>query len=129
MPSIPFTDAPIFPSDSSRVPAASASDPKVWPVSLAYQKYFEKSGLGPVRHTADSIAVLVAVRGFSPWFKVVDRGSNHIDDIGRNVWRDEPDLPNRRYTSELITPSGARKVAALLEELATQPPKAGLPSK
>lgn len=103
-------------------------DPKVWPVSLAYQKYFEKAGNGPVRHTADSLAVLVAVRGFDPWFKVVDHGSNHIDGIGRNAWQAEPDLPNRRYTSELVTPSDAPKVAALLEELAMQPPKAGLPT-
>lgn len=104
-------------------------DPKVWPVSLAYQSYFAKSGQGPVRHTADSIAVLVAVRGFEPWFKVVDRGSNVIDDIGRNAWRDEPDMPNRRYTSELVNPSEAPKVAALLEELAMQPPKRGIPSR
>jgi hypothetical protein len=100
-------------------------DPKVWPVSLAYQKYFEHGG-GPVRHTADSISVLVAVRGFEPWFKVVDRGSNHIDEIGRNAWREEPDAPNQRYTSELVNPSDAPKVAALFEELAMQPPKAGL---
>lgn len=104
-------------------------DPKVWPVSLAYQSYFAKSGQGPVRHTADSIAVLVAVRGFEPWFKVVDHGSNHIDEIGRNAWKDEPDVPNRRYTSELVNPSEAPKVAALLEELAMQPPKGGISSK
>lgn len=104
-------------------------DPKVWPVSLAYQSYFAKGGQGPVRHTADSIAVLVGVRGFEPWFKAVDRGSNHIDEIGRNAWRDEPDVPNRRYTSELVNPSDAPKVAALLEELAMQPPKGGIPSK
>lgn len=103
-------------------------DPKIWPVSLAYQKFFERTNLGPVRHTADSIAVLVAVRGFDPWFKVVERGSNHIDAIGRNAWRDEPDAPNQRYTSELINPADAPKVAALLETLAMTPPKAGLPS-
>jgi hypothetical protein len=80
-----------------------------------------------VRHTADSIAVLVAVRGFEPWFKVVDHGSNHIDAIGRNAWSDEPDAPDRRYTSELINRADARKVAALLEALAMTPPKAGLP--
>jgi hypothetical protein len=104
-------------------------DPKVWPVSLAYQKFFEGSHLGPVRHTADSIAVLVAVRGFEPWFKVVDHGSNHIDEIGRNAWKAEPDVANRRYTSELNSPADAPKVAALLEELAVQPPKAGLPCR
>lgn len=103
-------------------------DPKVWPVSLAYRSYFEKSKAGPVRHTADSIAVLVAVRGFDPWFRVVGRGSNHIDEIGRNAWRDEPDAENRRYTSELVNPADAPKVAALLEELAMTPPRGGLPS-
>ena len=97
-------------------------DPKVWPVSLAYQNYFEKMKNGPVRHTADSIAVLVAVRGFDPWFKVVDRGSNHIDSIGRNAWLDEPDAPNRRYTSELVNSADAPKVAALIEALSMEPP-------
>lgn len=104
-------------------------DPKVWPVSLAYQSYFKGTNQGPVRHTADSIAVLVAVRGFEPWFKIVDRGSNHIDEIGRNAWKDEPDAPNRRYTSELKNPADAARVAALLEDLAMQPPKGGLPAR
>jgi hypothetical protein len=104
-------------------------DPKAWPVSLAYQSYFAKSGGAKTRHTADSIAVLVGVRGFAPWFKVVDKGSNHIDEIGRNAWKEEPDAPNRRYTSELVNPSDAPKVAALLEDLATQPPKGGVPAR
>jgi len=102
-------------------------DPQVWPVSLAYRSYFGASYAGKVRHTADSIAVLVAVRGFEPWFKVVERGSNHIDDIGRNAWREEPDVANRRYTSELKNPADAPKVAALFEEFAMTPPKGGLP--
>ena len=103
-------------------------DPKIWPVSLAYRCYFGPSKVGSVRHTADLITVLVAVRGFEPWFKVVDHGSNHIDEIGRNAWLDEPDAPNQRYTSELINRGDASKVAALLESLAMQPPKGGLPS-
>lgn len=101
-------------------------DPKVWPVSLAYRSYLGKSG-AQVRHTADSISVLVAVRGFEPYFKVVDRGSNHIDAIGRNAWHEEPDALNRRYTSELKNPADAPRVAALFEELAMTAPKAGLP--
>ncbi len=103
-------------------------DPAVWPVSLAYRSYLGKAKAGPVRHTADSIAVLVAVRGFEPWFKVVERGSNHIDDIGRNAWREEPDAANRRYTSELKNPADAPKVAALFEEFAMTQPKGGLPA-
>ena len=98
-------------------------DPKVWPVSLAYRCYFGPTKVGAVRHTADSIAVLVAVRGFEPWFKVVDHGSNHIDEIGRNAWQAEPDAGNRRYTAELNKRSDAKKVAALLEELAMTEPK------
>ncbi|MBC8040909.1 MAG: nucleoside hydrolase [Opitutaceae bacterium] len=103
-------------------------DPQVWPVSLAYRSYFGASYVGKVRHTADSIAVLVAVRGFDPFFKVVDRGSNHIDEIGRNAWSEEPDAPNRRYTSELKNPGDAPKVAALFEKFAMTPPKGGLPA-
>lgn len=103
-------------------------DPKIWPVSLAYRKFFERTGLGPVRHTADSIAAWVAVRGFEPWFKVVDRGSNHIDEIGRNAWREEPDAPDRRYTSALNDPADAAELAALFEECAMTPPKGGIPA-
>jgi hypothetical protein len=103
-------------------------DPGVWPVSLAYRCYFGPSKIGAVRHTADLITVLVAVRGFEPWFKVVDHGSNRIDEIGRNAWSDEPDAGNRRYTSELIHRSDARTVAALLEALVMTPPRGGLPA-
>lgn len=99
-------------------------DPARSPVSLAYQNYLKKAKVGPVRHSADSIALFVAVRGFEPWFKVVEHGSNHIDEIGRNTWREEPDLPLRRYTSELKNPADAPKIAALFEELATRSPQA-----
>lgn len=102
-------------------------DPKVWPVSLAYRSYFGKGYEGKVRHSADSIAVLVAVRGFEPYFKVVDKGHNEIDDIGRNAWQPEPDVDNQRYTSELIKQGDAHKIADILEGLAMQEPKSGLP--
>jgi hypothetical protein len=107
----------------------TALDPKVWPVSRAYQLFFKKTGLGPVRHTADSLTALIAVRGFEPWFKVVDHGHNEIDAVGRNAWRNEPDAPNQRYTSELLDPTTAPKIATELESLATQPPKSGLPER
>jgi len=103
-------------------------DPKVWPVSLGYRCYFGPSKVGSVRHTADLITVLVAVRGFEPWFKVVDHGNNQIDEVGRNRWVSDPTVLNRRYTSELINRGDARKVAALLEALVMTPPKVGLPS-
>jgi hypothetical protein len=98
-------------------------DPARSPVSLAYRSYLGKAKVGPVRHSADSISLLVAVRGFEPWFKVVERGSNHIDEIGRNAWREESDHPLRRYTSELKNPADAPKVAALFEELAMRSPQ------
>jgi hypothetical protein len=102
-------------------------DPKIWPVSLAYRSYF--GGTGQARHAADSIAVWVAVRGLDPTFKMIDQGYNEIDDVGRNIWHDSPDVPNRRYTSALKDPKDAAKIADLMEELAMQPPAAGLPQK
>lgn len=102
-------------------------DPRVWPVSLAYRSYFAGAKGGPVRHAADSIAVFVAVRGLMPHFKVVDQGHNEIDAVGRNAWRPSPNAPNRRYTSELVDPAAAPALSRLLEDLATRPPKAGLP--
>lgn len=98
-------------------------DPKVWPVSRGFQLYFERSKSGPTRHSADLITVLVAVRGFEPYFKIVDKGHNEIDEIGRNAWKDEPDAPNQRYTSELVDPSRAREIAAIFEAQATANPK------
>jgi inosine-uridine nucleoside N-ribohydrolase len=106
----------------------TALDPAVWPVSRAYRSYFQNTKSGPVRHTADSIAVFVAVRGAVPHFKVVDRGHNEIDEVGRNVWVAAPDAPNQRYTSELADPAAdAPKLAETLEGLATRPPQVGLP--
>jgi hypothetical protein len=102
-------------------------DPEVWPVSLGYRCYFGKEFSGKVRHSADAIAVLVGVRGIAPYFKVVDKGHNEIDEIGRNAWKDDPDAPNQRYTSELLNPHDAPKVAALLEDLAMQAPKVQRP--
>jgi inosine-uridine nucleoside N-ribohydrolase len=102
----------------------TALDPKVWPVSLAYRSYFANTKGGSVRHTADSIAVFVAVRGFAPYFKVVEQGHNEIDAVGRNTWMATPDVANQRYTSELVNPRDAPKVSELLEDLATRPPKA-----
>ncbi len=102
-------------------------DPEVWPVSLAYRSYF--GGTGQARHAADSIAVWVAVRGFDPYFKVAEKGYNEIDEVGRNIWRDAPDVRNRRYTSALNDPEDAAKVRDLMEELAMQAPAAGLPER
>jgi hypothetical protein len=101
-------------------------DPGLWPVSLAYRSYF--GGTGKTRHAADSIAVWVAVRGTDPWFQVVEEGYNEIDDIGRNIWHETPDAPNQRYTSALKDPSSAPSLAAMMEEWAMTPPKAGLPA-
>ena len=101
----------------------TALDPTAWPVSRAYQLYFAQQKNGPVRHTADSLTVLAAVRGCAPWFKVVDQGHNDIDAVGRNAWRPEPDAANQAYTSELVHPEDAPRIADLLESLATQPPR------
>jgi len=102
-------------------------DPAVWPVSLGYRSYFGKQWQGKTRHTADSIAVLVAVRGVEPHFKLETEGFNIIDDVGRNRWVKEPNQPNHQYTSALNNPREASKLAALMEELAMQTPKNGLP--
>lgn len=104
-------------------------DPKVWPVSRAYQSYFAKTNLGPLRHSADSIAVYVGVRGFDPYFKVVDQGHNEIDEVGRNAWVAVPDSESQSYTSELRDPKDAPKIAALFEDLSMQTPAAGLPKQ
>ena len=79
--------------------------------------------------TVDSAFASGSVRTWPPYFIVVDKGHNEIDEIGRKAWQDDPTGSNQRYTSELLNPHDAQKVTALLEDLATQAPKAGMPNR
>ncbi|WP_343670808.1 nucleoside hydrolase [Chitinophaga sp.] len=59
------------------------------PMAHAY-KLFLKGWNRNWHHSADLIAVYVAVRGYLPYFKLEGRGYNHIFEDGTNLWRLAP---------------------------------------
>ena len=63
------------------------------PVSEAYQIFLTGWNRN-YHHSADLIAVYVAVKGHQPYFRLQSKGYNHIFENGTNVWRMEPDVPN-----------------------------------
>jgi inosine-uridine nucleoside N-ribohydrolase len=69
------------------------------PVSNAY-KIFLEGWNREYHHSADLIAVHVAVKGVQPYFQLKSTGYNHIFDNGTNVWRRAPDKPNHFIVAE-----------------------------
>ncbi len=90
-----------------------AALPKSNPVRRAYELYF--GGPPRDRHSADQIAVMVAVRGTGRPWKLVTRGGNHIFPNGTHEWREEPDDPQQRYISAFADGVDPREVAAEME--------------
>ena len=86
------------------------------PVSEAYQ-IFLKSWNRNWHHSADLIAVYVAVKGPEPYFNLIERGYNHIFENGTNVWRREPDNPNHSIVAEFSEETNPAEVAARFDEL------------
>lgn len=94
---------------------------KEHPSRRVYELYF--GGDAKNRHSADQIAVLVAVRGTGQPWKLITEGHNHIFDDGRHEWRTEPDNPRHQYISALAEGVDPRDVARELEVLMIAPPK------
>ena len=85
------------------------------PVRRVYELYF--GGEAKDRHSADQIAVMVAVRGTGyPW-KLVKEGHNEIFANGTHAWREQPDNPKHQYISALAEGAEVRAVAREIEEL------------
>lgn len=95
--------------------------PKSNPVRRVYELYF--GGEVKNRHSADPIAVLVAVRGTGAPWKLVTEGHNHIFPNGTHEWRREPNNPLHQYIAALAEGVEARTVAAEMEALMVQPPR------
>jgi hypothetical protein len=91
------------------------------PVRRAYELYFD--GQCKDRHSADQIAVMVAVRGSGPPWKLVTEGYNHIFDNGTHEWRNSPDNPLHEYVSALAPGKTAREVADEMEALMLEKPR------
>ena len=90
------------------------------PVRWIYELFHRD---GPTdHHSADQIAVMVAVRGPGPPWRAVTRGHNHIFENGTHEWRDEPDDPRQQYVAHLAEGVSPADVAAEIEELMVRPP-------
>ena len=60
------------------------------PISEAYQ-IFLKNRNRTYHHSADLIAVYVAVKGHEPYFSLRKKGYFHIFEDGTHIWRFRPD--------------------------------------
>lgn len=69
------------------------------PMAHAY-KLFLESWKRNWHHSADLIAVYVAVKGHQPYFRLEERGYNHIFEDGTNLWRLAPNDERHYLVSE-----------------------------
>jgi hypothetical protein len=69
------------------------------PMAHAY-KLFLEGWHRNWHHSADIIAVYVAVKGCQPYFKLEERGYNHIFENGTNLWRLAPNNERHYLVSE-----------------------------
>lgn len=69
------------------------------PMAYAYKLYLEGWHRN-WHHSADIIAVYVAIRGWEPYFKLQEHGYNHIFENGTNLWRLAPDDKRHYLVSE-----------------------------
>lgn len=86
--------------------------PQSNPVSRAYE-IFLKSWKRNWHHSADFIAVYIAVRGWEEFFELNQQGYNHIFEDGTMIWRLQPNDPRHQYVSSLkkgVAPEVVTKV-------------------
>lgn len=69
------------------------------PASEAYAIFLESWNRN-YHHSADLIAVYVAVKGHEPYFQLRKQGYNHIFENGTNVWRLAPDKAKHFIVAE-----------------------------
>lgn len=67
-------------------------------------------------HTADVLAVYLAVRGVGSYFVETSFGYNDFDQYGRNIWRADRDLSNHSYISDLNEGVDPQEVKALFNK-------------
>ncbi|MGQ1946160.1 nucleoside hydrolase [Geofilum sp. OHC36d9] len=74
-------------------------DPDSNPVSKAYKIFLD--GWRDWHHSADLIAVYIAVRGYDEFFELNTQGYNHIFEDGTLMWRVRPNNPSHQYVNSL----------------------------
>ena len=90
--------------------------PKSNPVSRAYE-IFLKSWKRDWHHSADLIAVYIAVKGWEEFFDLNTQGYNHIFDDGTLLWRLQPDDPRHQYVNNLKKGIDPEHVANIFDDL------------
>ena len=103
--------------------------PEYNPVRVAYKEFLAKNSwtknYDPTRtklHSADQIAVWVAVKGIAPFFTQVTYGYNFIYEDGSHEWMTDRDDPNQRYTSGFADGVTAEQVSEAFNDLMVQLP-------
>jgi inosine-uridine nucleoside N-ribohydrolase len=81
------------------------------PVREAYE-VFLKGWNRNYHHSADLIAIYVAVKGHEPYFKLRTRGCFHVFEDGTHVWRLSPDEPRHHVIGEFAEGVDPLQVAA-----------------
>src|SRR5690606_22601771 len=88
------------------------------PVSRAYDIYLKD--WRDWHHSADLIAVYVAVRGWEEFFVLTSVGYNHIFEDGTLMWRLQPDDPRHSYINDLKEGVEAETIAKVFDDLMVQ---------
>lgn len=86
------------------------------PISESY-KIFLESWNRNWHHSADLIAVYVAVKGHEPYFKKRKQGYFHIFEDGTHVWRTSPNRKNHHIVSDFAEGVTGTEVAADFDKL------------
>lgn len=86
---------------------------------LSYEQFFENASWAtpPDHHSADLIAIYVAVEGVGPFFVETRKGHNHIWPNGTMEWQEEPDDPLRSYVADLAPGIAGEEVGQFFETL------------
>ena len=92
------------------------------PVSKAYS-IFLKSWNRNWHHSADLIAVYIAVRGYHDFFQLNTQGYNHIFEDGTMMWRLQPNNSLHEYVSSFKEGIKPNDVAKLFDSLLDEPIK------
>lgn len=90
------------------------------PVREAFRTFLKERNRN-YHHSADLIAVYVAVKGHEPYFKLRTRGYFHIFEDGTQMWRIEPDNSNHYIIGEFAEGIDPLKVASDFDQYLAQP--------
>lgn len=96
------------------------------PISKAYS-VFLKSWNRNWHHSADLIAVYVAIRGWNEFFKLNTAGYNHIFEDGTMMWRLQPDDPRHQYISSFKEGIDPDDIAEVFDDLMIAPIRKRIP--